>query len=366
MARQARHEYLDPLTIQIVHCIQRCVRRAFLCGTDPVSGRCHEHRKKWIRDRMEFLASNFGVDCLTFSVMSNHMHIVLRSRPDVVRQWTDEQVVRRWLKLFPGRRDVKTGEPAKVTQAKVNMILNNPERVAELRIRLSDISWWMGCLAEQIARMANREDECTGRFWEGRFKGGLILDEASILACSMYVDLNPIRAALAETPEESMYTGAKERLDDLKQRAANKGKSGDKTRPRPTDRWERSRRRILSGWMSPLEIDEKLDPVGADISPCGRRASLKGFLSISLTAYLELLDWTGRQLRSDKRGAIPKHLAPILQRVGIDSSDWCELVSKFGRLFKRAVGNRESLAQEATRRGQGWMQAPGSHLLSGG
>mgnify|MGYP000356329041 CR=1 FL=1 len=117
--------------------------------------------------------------------------------------------------------------------------------------------------------------------------------------------------------------------------------------------------------MAPVEIDERTDPVGVDASGCGRRASLKGFLSISLAKYLDLLDWTGRQLRKDKRGSIPADLKPILTRIGLDASGWCELVGKFGRQFKRAAGNAEALQQEAVRRGQGYMQAPGLACFAG-
>jgi hypothetical protein len=91
---------------------------------------------------------------------------------------------------------------------------------------------------------------------------------------------------------------------------------------------------------------------------------LKGFLSISLSKYLELLDWTGRQLRSGKRGTIPAELAPILERLGLDAAGWCDLVKKFGKLFKRAAGNAASLSSEAARRGQSYLQAPGVSLLS--
>ena len=187
----------------------------------------------------------------------------------------------------------------------------------------------------------------------------MLLDEASLLACAAYVDLNPVRAAIAETPEESEFTGAKDRIDDLKERADSS--SGQ---PRSTREWERSRRRSRSGWMSPLEICDSTGGPGADASPCGRRASLKGFLSVSLTKYLELLDWTGREIRHGKRGVIPPRLSPILERLGLDTSGWCDLVKKFGRLFKRAAGNAEHLSEEASRRGQSYLQAPGAHLLS--
>ena len=85
---------------------------------------------------------------------------------------------------------------------------------------------------------------------------------------------------------------------------------------------------------------------------------------MSLSKYLELLDWTGRQLRSGKRGTIPSHLAPILERLGLDAVGWCDLVKKFGKLFKRAAGNATSLASEAARRGQNYLQAPGVGYLS--
>jgi len=372
MARLARGEYLDPQRIQIVHATQRCVRRAFLCGNDPLSGKSFEHRRQWIRDRLEFLASVFGIDCLTFSVMNNHLHLILRSRADVVRQWSDEQVARRWLRLFPRRR-LPDGQPAEPDQAELTTLLHDPGRLAELRIRLSDISWWMRCTCEVIARQANREDQCRGHFWEGRYRAQMITDTASLLACAMYVDLNPIRAAMADTPEASRFTGAKERLDDWRQErtptatakqtgkrpVAKRGRSG-----KNSHRWERRGQGVYSGWMSPLEINEKSDPVGADASPDGRRASCKGFLPLSLGHYLQLLDWTGRQLRADKPGLIPADLAPILQRLGLDTANWCELVLRFGRLFKRVAGGPPAIAAEAKRRGQNWMQAPGAALIS--
>ena len=143
-----------------------------------------------------------GIDCLTYTVLSNHLHIVLRSRPDVVRQWSDTEVARRWLRLFPKRRDAE-GNPAEPENHELNMITSDPKRLAEIRQRLSDVSWWMRCTAENIARRSNKEDQCSGRFWEGRYKTQLLLDEASLLACAAYVDLNPIRAAMAKTPETS-------------------------------------------------------------------------------------------------------------------------------------------------------------------
>jgi hypothetical protein len=354
MARQARGEIIDPNEVQIIHCTQRCVRRAFLCGQDPYSGRCYEHRRDWIRQRLKWLASIFGIDCLTYAVMHNHLHIVVRSRPDVVAEWSDDEVARRWLRLFPQRRG-KGGLPSEPTVSEIRRLVRQSDVVAERRRRLSDISWWMRCTCENIARRGNAEDDVTGHFWEGRYRSQALLGEAGLLACAAYVDLNPIRAAMAQTPETSDFTGAKDRLDDFRS-------SADRQRMSTHD-WER-RQRKASDWLSPLEIAESGDPIGADVSGCVRRASDKGFLSVSLESYLELLDWTGREVRGGKRGVIPKHLQPILRRIGLNGSTWCELITHFGRRYKRAVGTAGELAAEATRRGRSWLQAPGNPLRS--
>jgi REP element-mobilizing transposase RayT len=321
MARQARGEVIDPTQVQVLHCVQRCVRRAFLCGDDPYSGMSYEHRREWIRERLESLASIFAIDCLTYTVLSNHLHLVLRSRPDVVRKWIDRKVAEHWLRLFPKRRN-QDGSPKTPTDAELRMLTSDNKRLAELRLRLSDISWWMRCLAEDIARRSNQEEGCPGRSWRGRFKAQRLLDEASLLACAAYVDLNPVRTALAVDLEQSDYTGIKDRIDDLKQDGPGqeRSKDGSPKQGSPsanswTREWERGRERRRSGWLAPIEIDEHRDPTGPDCSDSGRRASDKGFLSsISLTKYLELLDWTGRQVRSDKAGSIPTSLRPIRVR----------------------------------------------------
>jgi len=104
MPRPKREEQFAPNEVCIVHAVQRCVRRAFLAGVDPASGIDYSFRKEWIRRRLEALASVFAIDVLTYAIMSNHLHVILRNRPDVVSQWSDQEVALRWLKVFPGRR----------------------------------------------------------------------------------------------------------------------------------------------------------------------------------------------------------------------------------------------------------------------
>ena len=241
MARLARRDLFDPSEVSVLHCINRCVRRCFLCGTDPVTGKNYEHRKAWLEERLEFLAGQFGIDVLGFAILSNHFHLVLRNRPDVVATWSDTEVATRWLRLCPLRREA-SGEPAEPTEAELNTIRNVPERLAEVRRRLSDISWFMRMIAEPIARRANREDELNGRFWQGRFKAVKLCDEAAVLACTAYVDLNPIRAGLACSLESSDFTSAQRRIESLTQAATSAA--------RP------------DGWLAPVALEESSSPPG--------------------------------------------------------------------------------------------------------
>ncbi len=251
------------------HCISRCVRRAFLCGKDSYTGFDFEHRRQWIVDRIKLLCSVFAVDLCAFAIMSSHYHIVLRIDADEVKQWTDQEVARRWMQLFSG--------PSLIHQYVGNTGLTESELsyvadlIATWRNRLCNLSWFMRCLNEPIARMANAEDHCTGRFWEGRFKSQALLDDRAVLACMAYVDLNPIRAAIAKTPEQSDYTSIQERIKQ----------PGNK-------------------FLRPF-AEQECDGI-----------------PFNLNDYLELVDWGGREIKHNKRGYIPAHTPPILTRLKMD------------------------------------------------
>ncbi len=151
MPRIRRRFLIDPTEVGTYHCINRCVRRSFLCGSDLISGKNYDHRRQWIQDRIQFLAGRFGVDVLGFAVMSNHLHVVLRNRPDVVAGWSDDEVARRWWDIFPKRRD-RDGHPKVPSAAELLMITADAARLGEIRQRLSSVSWFMRCLVEPIAR----------------------------------------------------------------------------------------------------------------------------------------------------------------------------------------------------------------------
>jgi len=139
--------------------------------------------------------------------------------------------------------------------------------------------------------MANSEDHCTGRFWEGRFKSQALLDARAVLACMAYVDLNPIRAAIAKTPEQSDYTSVQERI---------------------------------------------LHPEDSLLRPFAERD--ENGIPFSLKDYLELVDWGGREIKHNKRGSIRSHTPPILARLQMDKAPVLDYLSRADQPTFGAVG----------------------------
>lgn len=173
------------------------------------------------------------------------------------------------------------------------------------RKRLIKISWFIGNINEHIARDANREDNCTGRFWESRFKSQALLDEAALAACMAYVDLNPVRANIADTPEESEYTSVKQRV--------KKAKTG----------------------MQPKQL---LPFVG------NPRKNIPKGLPFELIDYLDLIDLTGRCIREDKAGHINIIQAKLLTRLNIRPDNWLILSKEFRSLFHGAIGHDDVIS----------------------
>ncbi len=138
MSRLPRIELFAADEVAVVHVMNRVVRRCFLLGHDPLTGKNYDHRKVWVEDQLHLLAAHFGIDLLGFSILSNHFHLILRSRPDCVEKWDDTEVARRWLMLCPVRKaaDHQAEEP---NEMELNTIRNIPERLAMIRSRLVSI-----------------------------------------------------------------------------------------------------------------------------------------------------------------------------------------------------------------------------------
>ena len=316
---RARRELVHLETTPYYHCICRCVRRAFLCGQDAFSGRNYEHRRGWVLERLRELQSVYTVDICAYAVMSNHYHLVIRLDRAQAQGLSEEQVMERWGRLFC--------LPVLVARHRAGQTTTGAEReqalslIARWRERLCDLSWFMRSLNEHLARRANEEDGCKGRFWEGRFKSQALLDEAAVLTCMSYVDLNPVRAGLAETPEASDFTSIQQRLSEL-------GETADESPPAESA--------LQRPQLMALETDRG-DPHATA-------------LSFSTADYLALVDWSGRAIREDKRGAIPGTTPPILARLNLDAERFVAHVRRGGRDRHVAVLGHVECIREAARR----------------
>ena len=309
------------------HVISRCVRRAYLCGDQA------EHRREWVRDLIRVASGAFAIDVLAYAVMSNHLHLVVRTDPERVQHWPPIEVATRWASAHP--RTAPDGSPRAWSPAEIAERAADPAWIATIRTRLRSLSWFMKNVKERLARRANRADGCTGHFWEGRFRSVPLLDQAAVIAAMAYVDLNPIRAALATTPEISDYTSVQDRCAARQAHHAARLVPALAATPTTPE----------SGlWIAPIARATIDQPEGCAFTP-----------AITLDDYLTLVDETGRIVRGDKRGAIPAHLAPILDRLRIDLTAWVSLMRSGGHFGLGSFGALASRAREALRRGVQWI-----------
>jgi REP element-mobilizing transposase RayT len=306
------------------HVVARCVRRAWLWGFDEYAGRDYSHRKTWVLERLAELTSIFTIEICAYAVLSNHYHLVVYVDQKRSRELTKADVVERWIRLYRAPPLVERWRNGLASEAEceaAKAIIEN------WRTRLCDLSWLMKCLNEHLARRANAEDNCDGRFWQGRFRSQALLDEAGLLTAMAYVDLNPIRAGIAETPEESEFTSIYERIRRaVGPRSNTKGKEKGDAPP-----------------QVPLRLFHSAEE--------GREA-----IPYRFEDYLALVDWTGRQIREDKRGHIDAHLPPIIQRLNIDHDAWCLAMRPRGNVFGRAMGKLNHLRLHASTLGQSWVK----------
>ncbi len=296
----ARAQLVDVSLTRWYHCVTRCVRKAFLLGEGD------HNRKEWLENRIEELAEIFAVAVGGFAVMNNHLHLLLRLDPKVARAWSDDEVVRRWGRLFPPRD--KSRQPIPVTEHWVQWRLADPIWIANARERLQNLGWFMKCLKEPLSRLANRQEKTRGTFFEGRFKSVAVLDEEGLLAIGVYIDLNPVAAKIAVTPETSDYTSIKQRVDHVEAQgmitALEAACDGSVAGSEAAAGLEESL------WLCPIEDRRELDS--------HREGMIPGF---SLGSYLNLVDYTGRLFREEK-ASISAELAGIFERLGYDAQSW--------------------------------------------
>ncbi len=299
------------------HVTSRCVRRSFLCGTDKYTGKNFNHRKQWILDRLDKLTLTFTIHICSFVIMDNHYHSVLKIDRQQAIGLSEREVVEHWKETYQ-LPQVISDWYNEAHQSKAHR--RDARRIIKKwRKRLYGLDWFMRSLNEPIARWANAEDECTGRFWQGRYKSQALLDHQALLTGMVYVDLNPVRAGVVEKPEDSEYTSIYARIGKNEKMKKMKGLMPFDTAP----------------------IDE------TDLS------SKK--LPFTLEEYLDLVDWSGRVIVEGKKGYIPADIPPILDRLEIDPDLWCEHIVHFKQRFHTVIGPIEQLKAYCERIRKHWV-----------
>jgi putative transposase len=299
------------------HCIGRCVRRAFLCGLDPLTQKSYEHRRTWLVDKLLELTDIFAISVCAYAVMSNHYHVVLRVNEAVMQQWSADEIVARYHRLNRSR----FGRATEPTLVPANDSLSADD-INTYRHKLIDISSFMGVLNEYIARRANQEDECKGRFWEGRFKSYALLDEAALFICMAYVDLNPLRGGLSTSLENSDFTSIQQRL---------------KASPQP-------------------EKAPATPPGLAPFRAAHTHDDTPGVIPCSFQDYAQLVKWTSHHLREGKTGYVPAPVNTLFVTCGINETGWLSTLKSPKSHFSWAIGSVEKLKRLAARQNRRWLQ----------
>ncbi len=309
----ARKQQIDVNATPYYHCISRCVRQAFLCGKSKQTGKNYEHRRAWVVSRLKTLAENFAIKICAYAVMSNHYHLVLHVDIAAATAWSDEEVIARWTRLFKGAADT----------LKLLHKENQASLISRWRSQLTDISWFMRCLNEYLARRANLEDDCKGRFWEGRYKSQALLDESALLTCMAYVDLNPVRAQLCDSLEGSDFTSIQQRL------VAQLGIK-------------------MASQKNPRLMDFK--------TAVNHEKQHSNTIPFDETAYIDLVRWTGSAVRADKKGFISTPLSNILRSNGINEKQWLQSINHFGTSYGWLVGRIDAIRARCVTLNKKWLR----------
>jgi REP element-mobilizing transposase RayT len=356
---RARSELVDLDVTSYYHCMARCVRRAFLFGDDFATGQNYDHRKVWIVERLKLLASIFAIDVCAYAILSNHIHLVLRVMAQHVEQWSDDEIICRAGQLCP---TVVVGMDSWTKKKRQQFI-------ETWRLRLCDVSWFMSRLDEHIARRANEEDKCTGRFWEGRFDSNALLDGAALLSAMSYVDLNPVHAGIAAGLVDSTWTSIHQRLVEVagsmeQEEVGAEALSSAQGQDSDSDEETLAELRPLLETLAAASAEVPGKPSlkqFPSLAPMMDHSS--DFLPITLLDYIALLEWKGSQPRKDKKGFIVEHISrKALAKLGLDPDKWRNSVDPFSS-FGGVVGQPSKLQARAAQLGKKWLKGQGSSTM---
>jgi len=307
-----RSELIDNENAGYYHLMNRCVRRTFLCGVDEETGRNYEHRREWIENRILKLADIFSIEVYAYAVMSNHYHLVVYSDPKAPQKWSDLEVAERWLKAYPGKLENPKFKVQR--ESRLNSILKDKKKLSLYRERLGSLSWLMSRINEPIAKLSNREDFVTGHFWESRFSSQALLDEAAVLTCMAYVDLNPIRAKMSKTLEGSDHTSIQKRVKELTEE----------------------------------ELKQSVKSLAGEVK--------NRTMVLNLKDYIELVEWSGKSIAYPNKAKMSPHIQSTLAHLNLQPDNWLGQVQHYGSNYGYFVGKLELLKLQAEKLKKKWLK----------
>ncbi|QDS95903.1 hypothetical protein FF011L_47040 [Roseimaritima multifibrata] len=338
MCNVNRSEVFKANEIGVYHAMNKTTRGIYLFGIDLTSENDYRDRRGWYRDRMALLARFFCIDVLAYSIMSNHWHAILRNRPDLATKLTPREVAIRWLSVT-SRAKCRNKNGGKITEAEIAKIVNDPEAVEERRARLSNISWFVRQMCQTLSRRCNKEDQVTGHLFGNRFQMNRLPTEEEILAGMLYVDLNPLRAGLADALDDFAEVSISERLTTLEGEAAD-----------------------LESWLAPLELETEVDGKQVVVANkltaeqieerVRKREALSdslGCVPMKLEAYQELLWHLALQARPELQATdrLPANIfrSPLkLAGENINIDELAERHAQMGRRYASPVDLQTRIA----------------------
>ncbi len=309
----ARHQLINQAQPAYYHIYSRCVQQERLCGYDPKTQKDYSHRKHFMVKRLHLLTSIFPVDSAAYSIMDDHYHLNVFHNPERVDQWEDETIVHLWLTIHQGPGFMRRWYRDKPLRA--DEYDKVQPQIDAWRSKLKSLSYFMKCFNEKLSKEFNKESGKKGAFWEERFRIKQLHNERDLLMCMSYVELNPVHAGIADTPEQADYTSYRERQQQFYtlSEVVSEGIQDD-----AGDTLHNAG--IPVKWLMPFK-----DQVQAD--------QAQDYIHFTYSDYCELVHWLGQSRRDDKAGFISDSQCPakpdIADRLAIQAIDLHILRDRF-------------------------------------